>query len=160
MVWALERGADPRAVSDEDNATLEGVTALIQAAAHGNEEAVELLLPLSDPIARDKNGLTALMWAAEWDHFECVALLLDRGGPLEADPEGMSALALAARKGQEASVALLLPVSDLARRDASGRVAGDWAEDGPCRALFLAFKEARDLSASVARAQPSRRPAL
>ena len=154
---ALKNGADPHARASGCHST-----ALIMAAAHGNDEAVSVLLPLSDPLARDSAGKTALMVAATKDHEGGVALLLKDGGPLEVDPKGMSSLALAALDGHIGSVLLLLPVSDMTQKNYVGRTAGDYARSCrvnaaiDCRAAFTAFEEAQALSAPLSLTVPSK----
>ena len=46
------------------------------AARNGTTACVDILLPVSDPLARDNDGWTALMYAADGGYEACLQLLL------------------------------------------------------------------------------------
>lgn len=79
--------------------------ALNQAAEHGFLEAVQLLIPLSNP---QDNGSSALRWAATYGHTECVRTLIPVSNPGD---EKSHALTLAAEGGHAQCVELLMAVS-------------------------------------------------
>lgn len=64
------------------------MSALMHAARNGHEDCVKLLLPRSDPLARDSDGCSALMWAARLGHRNCVSLLLPLSDPWAQTPQG------------------------------------------------------------------------
>jgi uncharacterized protein len=117
----IERGADARSSS-----AIHG-TALWQACESGNAKMAEILLPLSDPLARAPYGQTPLMAAARKSP-ECVRLLLPVSVPMAIDEEdGADALMHAAKEGKIECVKLLLPVSDTRRASKNGLTALMWA---------------------------------
>ena len=80
--------------------------ALREAAMNGHKEIVELLIPVADPKANDSE---ALYWAACSGHKEIVELLIPVADPKANDSE---ALYWAACSGRKEIVELLIPVSD------------------------------------------------
>jgi ankyrin repeat protein len=105
----------------------EGETALHVAAQRGDEGLVRLLLPVSDPNARQRSGWTPLMEAVHRRHPECASLLLPASDLAALNDAGLDALMMAAFAGSEKCVALLLPVSDPSRRDHDQMTALMWA---------------------------------
>ena len=79
---------------------------LIEANKNDDVEAVQRLIPVSDPKADNSH---ALRWAAFYGHTEIVKLLISVSDPKANDSE---ALRMAARNGHIECVKLLLPVSD------------------------------------------------
>ncbi len=100
----LEAGADP------DHETNEGETALLRAAAEGDQGAVRLLAKAGADIeARDRQGRTPLLAAAEGGSDDVVQWLLDHGSdPQVQDEQGNGLLHAAARGGLSARVEGLL----------------------------------------------------
>jgi hypothetical protein len=85
-----------------------GNTALMWAAARGNQESVELLLERGAAVDAQVYGKTALTWAAENGHKEMVQLLLERGADVDAKNEdGSTALMHAASRGHRDIVKVL-----------------------------------------------------
>ena len=77
LYWALRSGHTEVVeiiIPHEDPTDGNGVTALMRAAARGDAEMVELLVPLQKG-AKDKDGNTAFVYALETKH-EGIALLL------------------------------------------------------------------------------------
>jgi len=73
-----------------------GDTALIVAAAAGCLDAVRLLIPFSDVLAKDEEeGATALMWAAESGNEEMASLLLSVSDPSATNKNRRTAFKLA-----------------------------------------------------------------
>lgn len=85
--------------------------ALMLAAENGHVECVELLIPISDPLAEyeDSNPLTT---AAFNGHADCVKLLIPVSDPKSGNN---GALQWAALNGHVECVKLLIPVSDVER---------------------------------------------
>jgi ankyrin repeat protein len=107
----LEHGASVKARDQE------GGTALIQAAAFGEDDVVKLLIESGADIeAADDDGQTALIGAScncaivdMADTYDAVRALLERGANIEArDKRGRTALMAAAEWGRERQVRLLL----------------------------------------------------
>ena len=101
----LARGADVKVANSE------GVTALHEAAANGNEEVVGLLLGAGANIgAREQvRRFTPLLVAAYKGESGVVRLLLDRGADINAkDKDGATALHLAAIEDNRDTVRVLL----------------------------------------------------
>jgi hypothetical protein len=101
-------GNDPLAARRTD---CWGRTALMLACVEGEESLAEVLLPLSDPRASDRDGETALMLAS-FGHPACVELLLPVSDPKAQDADGWTALMWAASSGSPRCIELLLPHSD------------------------------------------------
>ena len=86
VTTSLRRGGDPLSRDSY------GMTPLMWAAWVGSSECVEILLPISDPNAKEAvKGLTPLMWAARFGHERCVDLLLKKGNPKDVDSDGRTA---------------------------------------------------------------------
>jgi hypothetical protein len=101
----------------------DGHTALMLAAGSGSRDAVDALLPVSNPKAADATGATALIWAAEFGGFAVVERLLPASDRLAVDDRGQSALMHAALSGCVEAVELLAPASDAWAVDDNGRTA-------------------------------------
>lgn len=80
--------------------------ALCAAAAHGHQECVRLLIPISKPKI---NSSAALYFSAASGHSECVKLLIPASDP---KAEYSRALLISAQRGHLECVLPLLPVSD------------------------------------------------
>jgi len=136
----LKAGADP-VLSDKM-----GRTALMEAAANAAFECVQILLPLSDPNAVNKNGENALMIAcyeAEEKHAQTVAALLDATANLDTgDAKGETALIKAIRgRSTPAVYRQLFGRVDPDALDQSGFTALMWA------VFFAVHHATRDLAA-------------
>lgn len=96
---------DPRAAS------LDGETPLMRAAAgpraEGGLRCVQLLLPVSEPAARDRHGLSALMHAAKEGNVGCVRALLPPQGGQQLAADALGALRLAESRGREEAASLI-----------------------------------------------------
>lgn len=107
----LALGADPQARDAH------GCTPLMRACGQlawldeQDARLAALLLPLSDPLAKDRSGQCALMHAAKAGAPHLLALLLPLCDPLESAVEGSIALMHAAWRGNPECVRLLLPGS-------------------------------------------------
>lgn len=108
----------------------DGRTALMLAAAMGNDRCVELLLPVIDAKVPDQDGWSALMRASVAQTFtnterrgRCVELLLPQSDVDAFNDGGSNALMCAARSGFERGVQLLLRHSDLAAKNRLGQTA-------------------------------------
>ncbi|KAK4225320.1 ankyrin repeat-containing domain protein [Podospora fimiseda] len=90
--------------------TSDGHTPLIEAAAGGHLEFIDLLLDRGVSLeARNNKGQTALWQAAHWGKVEAVRLLLKRGADIEAKTYAETTpLATAAAYGREDVVRLLV----------------------------------------------------
>jgi ankyrin repeat protein len=123
----------------------EGKTALMLAAAAGNDAMVDLLLRYrAKPDARDSIGNTALAYAAARGQIEAAEALLR--GRAAIDPEnrqGVTPLMQAAQQGQAAMVRFLLARgADSGRRDYTGRSALMWAEFNRRATAVAVFRRA------------------
>jgi ankyrin repeat protein len=141
---ALAMGADPR---ESDGL---GTNVLFEAAARGQAECVEILLPLvgADIII---SGGDALMPAAKSGNVECVKLLLPHCQPTRQNEAGLSALMIAAQSGSAECVRLLLPLSDPLALDKYGCRALEHAAIGgsaEIARLLLEFCDPRHVSES------------
>jgi hypothetical protein len=88
-----------------------GQTALSFAAAHGSSRVVQILLPLSDPNARDSLGRTALINAAARGDEACARMILaasDDKTVRARSKEGQSALTAAFDRDADAVLRLLI----------------------------------------------------
>lgn len=135
----------------------QGETALIFAAWNGRPEAVKLLLPRSDPDARNSRGRSALMAAAATasayqelaaGRIESARLLIPASDLSLADEDGECALSLAAANPHSAPIVEML----LARLDANAPLAGGRtalmiAAASGCGLCAEALLPASDLSA-------------
>jgi len=139
------------------HADAEGDTALMCAARNGQEELVELLLPLSNPDAQTVTGDTALMMAARAPHENARVFqrLLECSDAKLPNQSGVTALMMAAKAGNAKFVEMALPRSDakaragvnLSQANASGQTAlilAAEAGSADCVALLLPHS---DLSA-------------
>jgi uncharacterized protein len=137
----LEAGADvnakmrrpPAVALWSEIAAIDGMTALMMAAAEGNSDIVEILLDRGvDVNQKSRSGGTALMWAATGnpeDHLRTsklasgklatVQALLGKGAFVNAqDYDGMTALMVAAKAGNSDIVrALLQRGADVNQKD-------------------------------------------
>ena len=80
--------------------------ALCEAAENGHAECVKILIPFSDPKARDSEALVS---AARKGHAECILLLIPVSDPRDEDSQ---ALCGAAENGHAECVKILIPLSD------------------------------------------------
>jgi ankyrin repeat protein len=136
----LATGTYPDASLDDT-----GKTALIFAAAAGNEEMVALLLKYkAKPDTRDQVGNTALSYAASRGHVEAAeALLKARASSDVENRQGMTPLMIAAQQGHAEMVRLLLSKgADASKYDYTGRTAMMWAEVNRRSAAIAALKQA------------------
>jgi ankyrin repeat protein len=109
---AIELGARSRALDSQ------GRDAFLLAAAAGRADLLALLLPVSDPKAKQRPfGESALALAAQAGNAECVAFLIPLVGGETTNIAGATALMHAASGGHADCVQLLLPVSDPGARD-------------------------------------------
>ena len=98
----------PNSVNMADH---KGKTPLHQAAKHGYEGVVTLLLQANAKVdARTRKGQTPLLYAARWNNPTVVKLLLDYNPDLvdTADYKGKTPLQKAVRNGRDRVVALLV----------------------------------------------------
>lgn len=107
--------------------------ALQLAAMNGHIDCVKLLIPHSNPLA--DNSL-ALLWAAENGHVECVGLLIPVSNPRDGNS---SALTAAAFEGHAECVELLLPASNPLDCDSSALFAAAKSQNLACAKLFIPF---------------------
>ena len=115
---------------DPNSGRLEGMTALMLAAADDQAEIVQALLAAGANVrATDNDGRTALDYAAEKGHREVVRILLAGGAPSGAsDPGADTPLMIAARSGRTGVVeALLAAGADVAAVNREGKTALDYA---------------------------------
>lgn len=108
-----------------------GSLPIIDAAAAGHAECVELLLPWASASQRNCLGQTALMAAAAAGHARCVEMLLPSSDPDAVDGGQRSAAMLATLGGHAECVKILADVSNLSARDPQGRTALMLACSGP-----------------------------
>lgn len=109
----VENGVDVNRTDPRKNQVLgivTGGTAMREAAAHGHEEILELLLAAGgDPEIPDRYGWTPLLSATQEGHTGCVKFLLDAGAEVDRTNDlGRSALWEAAGKDNPAMVRLLV----------------------------------------------------
>lgn len=128
----LASGADPRCAGSPEE------TLLMTAAKSGGDECLRLLLPLSDPSARDEDGWQALTWAIHHGSIACARVLLpltdlsDRipplkissGPPGRAFEDGGSHLDLALHMLRQSIVVRCGP-DDIARRERVTQLVAD-----------------------------------
>ena len=93
-----------------------GQTALMVSAFAGHNHCVEILLPVSDPLAQDKYGWTALMGAAMYGHEACIKFLLPVSDPLARAENGATASSLAKIMGNK-SLSYLIDAYVLAQSE-------------------------------------------
>lgn len=117
-IWILrDRGIDI------NTATAFGSTALHEAASHGQNSTIKLLLnsPEINKEARDNRGNTPLLAAAWAAHFTSLKILIDHGAnPRVMNDDGVCALHAAAKMGQADCTRTLLQKSvpaSLAEKD-------------------------------------------
>ncbi|MBL4712906.1 MAG: ankyrin repeat domain-containing protein [Gammaproteobacteria bacterium] len=97
-------------VQNIDRRTSKGLTALMAAAARGDNIVVcQLLIKKAQPNLTNHRGGTALMYSSALNHSQTVSLLITHGADvnLRAD-NGWTALTLAAAKGNDKIVEKLL----------------------------------------------------
>ena len=114
LLWSLHDEAKVRLLLDRgakiDARTVDGRTAVYQAASMGNAVSVlKLLLDKgADPNARSINGMTPLMAAAH-NSLEAEKLLVEHKADVNAvNASGVTALMLAAQTGRPAGVRMLI----------------------------------------------------
>ena len=131
----LDALLDGASDGDVDCAGDDGETALMRAAADGDESAVgALLAKRADPNAFDRDRHTALMRAAFHGHAKVIGLLCAGGAAVDAvDATGCSALHHAGRGSQEFAfdVLELKHGADSTLRNAKGEVPE--VQEEPCR---------------------------
>jgi len=103
-----------------------GVTPLMVAALNDSASCARILLPVSDPAAKDCDGFTAFMRAAQRDARETLEVLAPKSDVNAVDKTGRTALMIAvgkdSRKSRE-TLEWLRGVCDTTIRDAEGRSA-------------------------------------
>jgi len=149
---ALAAGADANAQRSGSRTIV-----LMDAAAAGHLDCVEILLPASEIDARDRLNSTALMHAAHAGRLACVERLLQAGAdPLLRDRFGMTALMRAAKADNLPCAQILLPVSDPKAIDHFGHTALMYSADTPnsatawCLPLLLPVSDVRARSSWAA----------
>lgn len=110
--------------------------------------AVRLLLPYSNPDAKDDDGGTALGYMADLEDTSALKALLPHADPNLADGFGVTPLMAAARGGRSNSVKLLLPKSDASLRDKHGLTALMHAAQNNAYACAMALLAASDPNAN------------
>jgi ankyrin repeat protein len=92
-----------------DEASFEGQTPLLAAAATGDTDIVKQLIAAGANVNHaDRNGLTPLMRAAHSGHADVAAMLLNNGAKPDSHTGQLSALVFAAEGGHDAVVRLLI----------------------------------------------------
>lgn len=120
----LSRGAD---------GLFDNSRALRHAAEHGRIKCLELLIPVSNPLAYESH---ALQLAAMNGHIDCVKLLIPHSNPLA---DNSLALLWAAENGHAECVELLLPASNPLDCDPSALFAAAQSQNLACAKLFIPF---------------------
>jgi len=132
-----------------------GKTLLMDAAIDGTPRLVEILLPFSDPHARDRtHSRTALMLAAEGGRFDTLALLLAASDLSATDHAGDTALILAAFHARPECVELLLPGSNPRALNQAKKDAIHYAtlhSNPACFELLAPFADESTLARALAR---------
>jgi ankyrin repeat protein len=127
-------------------------SSLPEAAAHGNEVVVKLLLEKGVELeSKGRGGRTPLSFAAEEGHEAVVKLLLDKGAQLESmDGDRRTPLSWAADNGQEVVVRLLLEKgAQLESKDIYGRTPLSFvAEEGHEAVVKLLLEKGAELESS------------
>lgn len=93
----IDEGANPKRIHSRWSRSL--CSPLMQAVICDRADLVELLIPLSDPNARDAEGATALIVAAETGNEAAVQALLPVSDPRLRDRRGDTALSVALTQG-------------------------------------------------------------
>jgi ankyrin repeat protein len=122
-----------------------GKTALMLAAAAGNEDMVALLLRYkAKPDYRDTVGNTALCYAALGGHRAAAEELINGGASVDLENrQGMTPLMIAAQQGRVDMTRLLIARgADLTKLDYTGRTALAWAEFNRKGAVAGVLKQA------------------
>ena len=114
--------------ADAKETNLGGWSALMFAAAYGDDKTVKLLIPKSDVKATNEVGRSALMFAASSGNDKLVRLLLPNSNVKASDQNGETALMIATRYGDIKLVKLLLPNSDVTATNKQGQNALDLAK--------------------------------
>jgi len=113
----LAKGAN----ANDQAGTVDGRTALMEAASRGNIRSLEVLLPHSDAKLANDNGFTALIFAAASCHADCVELLLPASDSLARNDHGQDALSLATLASCVKCVKVLLAADVSFQRDLRGQ---------------------------------------
>lgn len=114
-----------------NSADEKGYTALIYAAYHGQEEAVNFLLKKgADPCVKDKRGNTATLGAIFKGHLKIAKLLLHtKCGVNDANEVGQTPLMFASLFGRtEIAKELIKSGADTKKKDSQGNTASSLAE--------------------------------
>ena len=157
LYYALRSGHTEVAkivIPHEDPTDKNGVTALMRAAARGDVEMVELLMPIQKGKKANRvvningyniRGGTALMIAAACGHAEVVKLLLEKEGGMQ-DKDGLIALMHAAHNKHPECVRLLLE-KERGQKNKHGQTAFIIAaRDGRDETMQLLMKYENDVS--------------
>jgi hypothetical protein len=117
---ALKKGADPDASSSRQE------TPLMLAAADRHEACFDLLLPVSNALALNKDGDSALDVCAARGFVHGLRALLPLSDPKRQNNRGLTALMQAAVGRHGEAIDLLAPVSDLRATCRDGKTAFIW----------------------------------
>lgn len=135
---------------------VDGSNALVAAAENGHAGCVELLIPISDPLAHES---LALLLAAENGHAQCVELLTPASNVVANNAQ---ALLAAAGNGHAACVAILLERTpglaehiDIANLEAAASMDGHRVLAALLRATRESLSLAESSAAPAASAKPS-----
>ncbi len=127
--WRRREGDEDREEIEEGSGSGMPYTPLMEAAGHGNIEAVRLLLDNgADLVAQDQNFCDAFRRAAKSGHFDICQLLVERGAEVDAEPWGhgvevVSSLTCAAEGGNLAILQMVIQA-----REQAGVKLADWKE--------------------------------
>ena len=133
FVQALGPLCDALGVDDE------GCAPLMWAARMGDAPMTAMLLPWSNPHARDHQGMTALAWAM--GSPLCVAQLLEASDVLAIDRDGWSLLHHAAARGDAPSLEMLAAQA--------ARLGRDWGPEVWASAVDLAKSRGQEIARAM-----------